>query len=399
MNYDLVFEGGGAKGMVFVGAMQEFEEQGHTYDRLLGTSAGAITAALLAAGYTTQEMLDALVEEEDGQPVFTTFMSIPPGFDEEAIRNSATLALLRDIDIPLIPDRIEGKIDYWVAKTLMQKARHLFSLIERGGWYSAHRFLEWLRRKLNEGTFAGRPRSFGQMTLSEFHTATGRELSLVASDTTGGRMLILNHRTAPDLPLAWAVRMSMSIPMVWPEVAWQAEWGQYHGKDLGDHYIVDGGLLSNFPIELFVSEATHITAVMGEKKGSDVLGLLIDESRPVDGAPARPDSSESGFDLGRLQVVRRIGRLVNTMTGAHDKMVIEALEDKVVYLPAQDYGTTEFDMSPARREALVAAGQQVMHAFFRRKEFESASVSFDTRPSATDVSGHANRVASRILEW
>ena len=50
MKYDLVFEGGGAKGMVFVGALHVFEAQGHTYGRLLGTSAGAITATLLAAG-------------------------------------------------------------------------------------------------------------------------------------------------------------------------------------------------------------------------------------------------------------------------------------------------------------------------------------------------------------
>lgn len=38
MNYDLVFEGGGAKGMVFVGACQEFFNRGHSFGRLLGTS-------------------------------------------------------------------------------------------------------------------------------------------------------------------------------------------------------------------------------------------------------------------------------------------------------------------------------------------------------------------------
>lgn len=50
MKYDLVFEGGGAKGMVFVGACEEFFRRGHSFDRLLGTSAGASTATLLAAG-------------------------------------------------------------------------------------------------------------------------------------------------------------------------------------------------------------------------------------------------------------------------------------------------------------------------------------------------------------
>ena len=46
MIYDLVFEGGGAKGFVLVGAYDEFVKRGHTHGRLLGTSAGAITAAL-----------------------------------------------------------------------------------------------------------------------------------------------------------------------------------------------------------------------------------------------------------------------------------------------------------------------------------------------------------------
>ena len=44
MQYDMVFEGGGAKGMVFVGALEVILAQGHTHGRLLGTSAGAITA-------------------------------------------------------------------------------------------------------------------------------------------------------------------------------------------------------------------------------------------------------------------------------------------------------------------------------------------------------------------
>jgi NTE family protein len=74
MKYGLVFEGGGAKGMAFVGAYEELVERGHTCGRLLGTSAGAITAAFIAAGYTPVEMLAALNERENGQPVFASFV-------------------------------------------------------------------------------------------------------------------------------------------------------------------------------------------------------------------------------------------------------------------------------------------------------------------------------------
>ena len=77
MQYDLVFEGGGAKGMVFAGAGAEFFHRKHTFNRLLGTSAGAITATLLAAGYTPEEMAEALTEKEDGRSVFEGFMGIP----------------------------------------------------------------------------------------------------------------------------------------------------------------------------------------------------------------------------------------------------------------------------------------------------------------------------------
>ena len=56
MEYDLVFEGGGAKGMVFVGALQELEARGHSPARLLGTSAGSIMSTFLAAGYDATEM-------------------------------------------------------------------------------------------------------------------------------------------------------------------------------------------------------------------------------------------------------------------------------------------------------------------------------------------------------
>jgi NTE family protein len=111
MKYDLVFEGGGAKGMVFVGACEELFGRGHTFDRLIGTSAGAITATLLAAGYAPGEMLDALVEKDSGgRPVFTSFMGPPAPFDVAELRASATRHLLEGVDFTFVPDFLEKKL-------------------------------------------------------------------------------------------------------------------------------------------------------------------------------------------------------------------------------------------------------------------------------------------------
>lgn len=398
MQYDMVFEGGGAKGMVFVGAMETFEAEGHTPGRLLGTSAGAITAALLAAGYTSQEMREALAEKKEGRSVFAGFMGLPEGLDKATVQASATRELLRNINLPFVPDRLEDRLDDWLVEWLAAQPRwrHVFSFVERGGWYSADNFLDWLRRKLDSGALKGQPRQFSGLSLAQYYAATKVDLSLVASDTTAQEMLVLNHRTAPDLPLVWAVRMSMSIPLLWQEVVWQAAWGRYRGGEMTGHTIVDGGLLSNFPLELFVSDDAAVTNVMGPKVGDNVLGMLIDETLPVSGAEMAVQPAPK-FSVGELHVVRRLSNLVNTTLSARDKMVIDAFENRVVRMPAKGYGTTEFDMTDERRELLVKAGRDAMQAYFQRAAAEMVSFSPEADENAERAQRAADKLALKIL--
>ncbi len=398
MQYDLVFEGGGAKGMVFVGAMQEFEARGHSHGRLLGTSAGAITAALLAAGYGSGEMLAALAEtDESGHSVFASFMGEPPAPDPQELKTSAVRDLLEAIDLPLVPAALETRLDDKIVQWLSShtKGRHLLSFVDKGGWFSADNFLAWLRRRLDSGSLNGRARDFSRMTLAEFFAATGKDLTLIASDTTGGRMLALNHNTAPGLPVVYAVRMSMSIPLLWQEVTWQKEWGLYRGDDISGHAIVDGGLLSNFPIELFLSDLKPVTDLMGPRTSRHVIGMLIDESQGVPGAES--GGQGNGFSLTGLETVKRISNLVDTMLSARDKMVIDAFESMVVRLPAKGFGTTEFDMTDERKKLLVGAGKTEMEKYFQRQQ-SAAAVSFAVEAvDDTAVTEKANKHASRVL--
>ncbi|MBP7691942.1 MAG: patatin-like phospholipase family protein [Anaerolineales bacterium] len=398
MQYDLVFEGGGAKGMVFVGAMQAFEAQGHTVGRLLGTSAGAITATLLAAGYTSAEMLAALGEKDAGHSVFASFMGLPAAVDKAALAKSATREMLRGINFSFIPDLVETQFDDWLTRWLAEqpRLRHVFSFIEQGGWYSADNFLTWMRRRLDTGQLNDAPRALSALTLAQYHAVTGKDLTLIASDTTGQAMLILNHQTAPDLPVVWAVRMSMSIPLLWQEVVWQPEWGAYRGKPMSGHVIVDGGLLSNFPLELLVSGNVRATTLMGEKTSTEALGLLIDEARPVPGAPS---TSVAGFNVGELAVVKRLNNLVNTTLSARDKSVIEAFEKFVVRLPAQGYGTTEFEMTDERRDRLVAAGREVMAEYLAQRADEPVSFDGAPDPELAHAEAAADKLCAKLWDY
>jgi NTE family protein len=397
MNYDLVFEGGGAKGMVFIGALEELARRGHSFNRLLGTSAGAITATLLAAGYTPQEMLAALQEKENGKSVFAGFMGEPAPFSPEEVSTSAIRTFLKNINLRFVPDFLEDGFDNYLAETLAAnpRSRHLFSFVERGGWYAADLFVSWLQAKLDTGPWRDGQRAFSHMTLEQFFAATQVDLSVVASDTIGSRLLVLNHRTAPACPVVWAVRMSMSIPLLWQEVAWSSTWGTYRGLDMKDHVVVDGGMLSNFPIELFISAEPQVTSLMGPKKEIPVMGLLIDESQPV---PMVPQEFGLIVDIDvkpeELRTVQRLKHLVNTMTQAHDKMVMEEFDDLVVRLPAMGYGTTEFDMTDQRRQALVAAGRNAMAAYLDKPRTFARALT----AGLADPKQKADRIATRILQ-
>ena len=59
---DAVFEGGGVKGIGLVGAVAVAEERGYQWVNVAGASAGAIVAALLAAGYSAAELKAVMTE-------------------------------------------------------------------------------------------------------------------------------------------------------------------------------------------------------------------------------------------------------------------------------------------------------------------------------------------------
>jgi len=395
MKYDLVFEGGGAKGMVFVGACEEFFRRGHTYDRLLGTSAGAITAALLAAGYSTEEMSAALTEKDQGKSVFASFMGAPLPFTDAELEASAMRRLLEGVKLNFVFDRLEKKLDSALLKAMSgnERFRHILSLIERGGWFSADHFVTWLQGKLDAGARGGTPRAFSGATLAQLFDATGTELSLVASDTTDNQILVLNHRTAPECPVVWAVRMSMSIPLVWDEVVWNPSWGKYLERDISGHAIVDGGLLSNFPIELFVSDEPNVLRLMGPKSSNTVLGMLIDERLEVPGSKGLFVTVE--VKPGDLRTIQRLQRLADTATTAHDKMIIAEYAHLVVHLPAKGYGTTEFDMTDERRTALVDAGRVAMGLYFDTPP--GLLLPTKAAPGAR-VASTADQIATRLLQ-
>jgi predicted acylesterase/phospholipase RssA len=305
----------------------------------------------------------------DGRSVFASFMDTPKIDSDDRLSVGMRSWLVTELDNPAIPNSIEPIVDRLMESLINKELfRHVLSLLLWGGWYSGKAFRDWLRERLDEDG-----RGLAYSSLLEFYQKTGRDFSAVAADVTGREMLVLNHRTAPNLPTVWAVRMSMGAPFAWPEVVWHTEWGTYRGRDLTDHRVVDGGLLSNFPIRLFVSQDENIDEMMGENSASeDVIGLLIDETLTVPGIdePMRRSSAGPGI-VERLDLIQetvwRIQGLTDTVLGGNDRSVLAAYENMVCRLPAKGVGTLDFDMPAERMNALVAAGEAAMDAYLEKR--------------------------------
>jgi predicted acylesterase/phospholipase RssA len=403
-SFDLVFSGGGTRGVAFSGAMQVLQNRRPlpVIRRVVGTSAGAISATLIATGYLTQEF-EKLVPTKPGEgfPLGSFFAPPKAAVVREAVRekDSETRKLLRGaIDSgtdnlvkqlgerrPVLANMLanvvnagkQGMYDAWFQGFLDNLAAHdtdpnnthffraaFFSLLEFGGLFDPELFRNWIaeRIKLKWSKFTT------ATTLKEFHAMTwiyGRELSVIAADTTDARPLVLNQRSAPDCPVVDAARMSMSLPLVWPEVVWDRAWGRYLDRDISGHTISDGGLLANLGIKYVTDwDDPDVRKIMGdpEKPPHIVIGFLLDGSIPVAGEAAPTEAKPP-------KVVGQIARLFDTM-GAWQGDTYKGKEDLICHIPVKGFPGLELHPTPDavnRLQTLINSGRCAMTEHLKKR--------------------------------
>ncbi|XP_076468885.1 uncharacterized protein LOC143299503 isoform X2 [Babylonia areolata] len=194
---NLVFEGGGNKGVAYCGAIKCLEDHGvlKKIHRFAGTSAGASVAALLACGFTAQEVEDITIKE-----------------NKDSIFLDAKLGYLC-----LIPN-----------------------LIKYFGWHPAQRLYEWFGEKLRQKT--GNP----DVTFLQLYHQRGKELCIVVTNLTQMDIQYCHPKTTPNMPIRLAVRMSLSIPVLFAAVR-----HSFSNVDGLQDVVVDGGVMCNYPIHCF----------------------------------------------------------------------------------------------------------------------------------------------------
>lgn len=189
---NLVFEGGGVKGIAYTGALEVLDREGILQDieRVAGTSAGAMMAVLVGLRYSSKEMQEVLWDLN-----FKGFIDSSWGI----LRNS-------------------------------------HRLFKEYGWCKGDYFrsvmAELIERKTGNGEI-----TFGELArMQQF-----RDIYLVGADLTTGLSKLFCAQQTPEVKVADAARISMSIPLIFAAI---------RDKDKKRLY-VDGGLLENYAIKTF----------------------------------------------------------------------------------------------------------------------------------------------------
>jgi NTE family protein len=297
---DGVFQGGGVKGIALVGALIEFGERGWTdWVNVAGTSAGSIIASYLACGHDADDLEKLL--RQTPYPKFQDFGS-------------------------------GGKVIGGV-----------LNLVQHHGLAHGEYFHSWFHEQ-TEG------KTFGDVK------AAGRTLKLIAADVTHRELLVLPddlpgyrlpHETDPIDPdsfrIADAARMSMSIPFFFQPV-------ELVRIDTGKTAtIVDGGMLSNFPVWLF-----------------DVADR--DANRPTFGFRLVGGKGVGG---GMQAIVNSLGwpvhlgsDMFHTAMEAWDKRFMShSTYVRTCPVDAGTVGTTDFELTKEQQDWLIGSGRKAAGEF------------------------------------
>lgn len=319
--HNLVMEGAGIRGLAYCGALEELSDQRklENLDRVAGTSAGAIVACFLSVGYTPKEIADIV-----GFTDFGTFN------DGEYFFIGGTERMLSDY-----------------------------------GWYQGEAFLGWLESHVSRKTGSA------DLTFNDLHAASPEKnyLDLYVTGTNLSRQcaVTFSYETYPDMRIVDAVRTSMSVPL-WFEAVHLDSIGGVVEPGEGDVF-VDGGVLTNFPIDLF-DAPRYYTGLSTEAfdptfKNPQTLGLRMDSDSQI-------DSDQNGGGLARQEIndiedhVRALYVLVIEELNRHNL----STEDwkRTISISDTALGPRVKQLEPEQKSALLDAGREAVIDFYSKTE-------------------------------
>jgi predicted acylesterase/phospholipase RssA len=386
----LALEGGGGKGVTYLGAMKALRELKvlpirHGCENQLkgisGASAGAITALMLTLGFSDDD-----VQKELSNPrVFEDFFECPPRPGVSRLVDRSSRAGIRIRGRESISYKVEAALDAgamlltnWLAYNeveienpiLKRLAKHPSEyaqclLLDQGlfsGLQPRSYFADVIQRGLGRRALSAKSTTAMQVNFRTLRELTGIDLVITGTSITKRCPGIFSARTTPLFPVVDAVGLSMSIPLLFKPVHVEVGAGtDAISKDRnwcqGDW--LDGGILNNLPLHAFDKQPSASTAQPSQwlSLHPGVLGLRL---TPPPRQPAVKPSLTG-------DLVTFFGDLFETILYPSEEGQIRSSteRDQTIDLCTYDLETTEFTPSEAKRKKPIDDAYQAVRQYFR----------------------------------
>lgn len=385
----LIFEGGGVKGIAYAGAYKTLKEQKGLLDKLhwvAGSSAGAMTALLVALDFTPDE-----IDFELSLVDFSEFAQ-PPPYGKLATINFI-FKNINKISKNLNHGINDGKkLYYWVQK-----------IVEKKLTSKEATFLDL--KKKHDSQF---PES--SEALSEGLSGY-KNLFVIVTNAFKNKTEIFSWETTPHLQIADAVLASMSIPGFFyvryiDSKKRKIDWNPTQEKICTHEIIpyVDGGVLNNYPINIFRDYKYWLPEYYGLVKthhfNPSSLGLRVDSEeevldlidiryQEVISVQAEITDKESGVNPRMLAssdwlispkgILSMTNKFVTLLTSDLDK--VQKYCQRTIAIRDCNIGTTQFNLSEADKDKLKESGRKSVNGFlneFFKKNFFT-EISYNNR--------------------
>lgn len=380
----LVLSGGGAKGAAYPGAIQALEAQGKLEGirTLSGSSAGAITAALLAAGMNASEF-KALSDEMDfisllDSPVkkinLAQHMSGEAGKAIASVLEKLKLGklgsfvqLLSNIFPRLQSDAVP------LERILKQESRSsVLAQLKSHPELAARPDVAAIRQRLEQGGGV----TFGDLALLGRHIPAIKELNITGTGMFDGRpqMILFNARLTPDMEIARAAHISGSFPVVFSRPEEQHQPFLAQGEKLS---LQDGGVMLNVPVpELIHPEARGATIAEHENL---ILKFEEEGGKPADRGTRKGAIADwvVGAPVGARSALQTRG-----LDGLTDQVVTVPLKSERGDFSGTLSGTLNFTMSDADKQHLQERLADVVGQHLEGRESSRKDYQFQDLESA-----------------
>ncbi len=335
---NLVFKGGGVKGLAYIGVMQALEEKKvlGSLKRISGSSAGAINAVLVAFGYTSEEMSPFFLNKN-----FKEFLDHP---EQYQIVQAAKILWHGHVH--------EGEVfRKWINDTIRQR------ILEKTGEDIPLPTFGDLNRLVKQDKYG-----FHHLYVTATRLGDQPKAKEVLSFSGEKSEIVVFSSEDPkchDYIISDAIRCSISIPYVFRPHQMRARDHRGEPKVLEDlGYHVDGGVFCNFPNH-FDKKAFKATRTPEEKEAHTwynprTWGFSLESPEPDE---AKPFGSSSYFKSISLI-------LVASLLDSESIIKRYAEDDRVITIDNLGVKTTE-ELSPERQDQLCDSGRQATQAFLK----------------------------------